>query len=209
MIEIEKLADGWTRQDESTMTIGELYLAFKCPEKIVLEYRFEQFTTKTPEDQINHPTTESSANVITTIVPEIPSNNTLIFKLLTTASLSLAHIERQKQEQQHKLHDQPGIKLKRRKGPSNPNTLKYLNRDDSSALSKASGSGHRLDNERFNNLLANQQPHNNNYMSTSNYKNQGQGQVMTVHDIEATNQRVEEALKQLQPTRLSVFRRAR
>jgi len=29
MIEIKKLAEGWTRQDESSMTIGELYLAFK------------------------------------------------------------------------------------------------------------------------------------------------------------------------------------
>lgn len=41
MIEIKKLADGWIRQDNTSLTIGELYLAFKCPEKIVLEYTFE------------------------------------------------------------------------------------------------------------------------------------------------------------------------
>lgn len=141
MIEIQKLAEGWTRHDEASMTIGELYLAFKCPEKIVLEYKFEQLTS----------------------APENQPDNTLIFKLLTAASLSLAQIERQKQEKV------PAAKLKRRKGPSNPNTVKYLKRDDSLAPSPA----------------------------------------MTPHDIEKTNQRVEEALKQLQPTRLRVYRKNR
>lgn len=144
MIELKKLAQGWTRQDESSMTIGELYLAFKCPEKIVLEYEFENFIYSHMQGQDS----EDLANNIT-IIPESPSNTTLIFKLLTAASLSLAHIE-----QQHKIIEQPGAKLKRKKG---------------------------------------------------------QSQAMTLHDTEATaiNQRVEEALKQLQPTRLSVFRRAR
>lgn len=158
MIEIKKLAEGWTRQDESSMTIGELYLAFKCPEKIILEYEFEQFAyddSQSNENNTEYSKTNSSNVPSTKKIQESPSNNILIFKLLTAASLSLAHIERQKQERQHKLHDQQSCsKLKRRKGP-------------------------------------------------------GQGHAMTLHDIETTNQRVEEALKQLQPTRLSSYRRAR
>lgn len=161
VIQVEKLADGWIRQDDSSsMSIGELYLAFKCPEKIVLQYAFEQadqdpqktldtLVGVSPEGLIKPP---ANGNTISSGIPG-PSNSTnnqLIYKLLTAASLSLAQIERQKLEQQHKLHDQPGARLKRRKGPS-----------------------------------------------------------MTLRDIETTNQRVEEALKQLQPTRLSVFRRAR
>lgn len=161
MIEIEKMAEGWTRQDESSMTIGELYLAFKCPKKIVLEYEFEQFTYSTHNQQsasVNYDQPLESQRKIN-IIRESPSNDPLIFKLLTAASLSLAHIEHQRQEQQNKLQkDQPNSKLKRRKGGStNPNSNKYL----------------------------------------------------SMHDIEATNQRVEEALKQLQPTRLSFNRRAR
>lgn len=204
MIEIKKLAEGWTRQDESSMTIGELYLAFNCPDKIVLEYEFESFThniSQVPESSNQNNCTEKpssetdpSANGLVTI-PEQPSNNLLIFKLLTVASLSLTQIERQKQEQQHKLSEHPGSKLKRRKGPSNPNTIKYLKRDD--ALSAPNSlfkptSGQQIGSDgSHNNISSNQhQLDNNNY-------------------IAATNQRVEEALKQLQPTRLSVYRRAR
>lgn len=176
MIDVKKLADGWTKHDESSMTIGELYLAFKCPEKIVLEYEFEQF--KCTPDSI-------------TVIPDTPSNTSFIFKLLTAASLSLAHLECQKQEQQFKLNELTGAKLKRRKGPSNPNTIKYLKRDDTLST---------------NNL---QKGPLGTHEQEGNDKNQGQGQTMTLLDIETTNQRVEEALKQLQPTRLSVFRRAR
>ena len=208
MIEIKKLAEGWTRQDESSMTIGELYLAFKCPEKLVLEYEFEQFVfsnSTNPHDQVTSGQlmgkVDPPADRVT-VIRENPSKNTLIFKLLTAASLSLAHIERQKLEQQHKLHDQPGTKMKRRKGPSNPNTIKYLKRDElqSSDLPIKQPEGNRLDSTAH-------RADNNNYISSIN--DRSQGQTMTLHDIEATNQRVEEALKQLQPTRLSVFRRAR
>jgi hypothetical protein len=167
MIEIKKFADGWTMHDEPTLTLGELYLAFKCPEKIVLEYEFEQYTYEhgsnsqpvvdNPGENLSINQTESTKASSTKIIRENLSDRILIFKLLTAASLSLAQIERQKQEQQHKLLESQQSscsKLKRRKGS-------------------------------------------------------GQGQTMTLHDIEATNQRVEEALKQLQPTRLSSFRRAR
>lgn len=148
MIAIQKLAEGWTRRDDSSMTIGELYLAFKCPEKITLEYEFEQFTPS------NNTTSQTSA-----IVSETSSNRALIFGLLTAASLSLAQIDRSREEQKRieQTGDTTGSKLKRRKGPSNVKG----------------------------------------------------GQIMTPHDIEARNQRVEEALRMLQPTRLSVFRRAR
>lgn len=217
MIEIEKLAEGWTRQDESSMTIGELYLAFKCPEKIILEYEFEQFTYSTLTDQIKNDCSDKVLDksdqliIGTTTVPESPSNNTLIFKLLTAASLSLAQIERQKQEQQHKLQEQPTAKLKRRKGPSNPNTIKYLKRDDAPINkylnTSASGQESEAHASNHNRVVNNHPLYNNNYISTSNDKSQGQ--AMTLHDIETTNQRVEEALKQLQPTRLCVFRRAR
>lgn len=158
-IEIKKLAEGWTRQDESSVTIGELYLAFKCPEKIILDYEFEQYTyhttnnEQTTSDTIPLSKLEPTNNHqrILTIIPDLPSNDSLIFRLLTAANLSLTQIEQQKQEQ-------PSSRFKRRKGSSNhSNTIKYLN----------------------------------------------------VHDIEATNQRVEEALKQLQPTRLNVYRRTR
>lgn len=209
MIDVKKLAEGWTRQDESTMTVGELYLAFKCPEKILLEYEFEQFTYKGPQTEQDGASTNP-----TTIFPENPSNNEFIFKLLTAASLSLAQIERQKEEQ-HKLHEQSSSKLKRRKGPSNPNTIKFLKRDDvlsSNKFMKAAASGlpNESDGSSNNQNSTNQHnTYNNNYISTSNDKNQGQGQAMTLHDIETTNQRVGEALKLLQPTRLSVFRRAR
>lgn len=165
MIEIEKFAEGWTRQDEPSITIGELYLAFKCPEKIILEYEFEQYTfEQSPKLRAEnggvgmmHSSNNGSSTTRTRVIQEDSSESILMFKLLTAASLSLAHIERRKQEQQHKLQiesQQSCSKLKRRKG-SGPN------------------------------------------------------QTMTLHDIEATNQRVEEALKQLQPTRLSSFRRAR
>lgn len=216
MIEIKKLAEGWTRQDESSMTIGELYLAFKCPEKIVLEYEFEQFTYNNTHDQLKNDCPDKVPEKLdqftgTTIVPENPLNNTLIFKLLTAASLSLAQIERQKQEQQHKLQEQPTAKLKRRKGPSNPNTIKYLKRDDASVNScltpSASGQQPEAHASTNNQVANNHLLYNNNYISTSNDKSQGQ--PMTLHDIETTNQRVEEALKQLQPTRLRVYRRAR
>ena len=165
-IEIQKFAEGWTRQDaDSSMTVGELYLAFKCPEKIILEYEFEQFTYEdvcqatseaiNMENLSDKPSQPDSKMSIMKIQESPSDSNILIFKLLTAASLSLAHIGRQKQEQQHKLHDQQSCsRLKRRKGS-------------------------------------------------------GQGVPMTLHDIEATNQRVEEALKQLQPTRLSSYRRAR
>lgn len=204
MIDVKKLAEGWTRQDEPSMTIGELYLAFKCPEKIVLEYEFEQFKFNSPQ-MIQDTNTSTNS---TTVIPDNPSNNEFIFKLLTAASLSLAHIERQKQEQL-KLQEHQGAKLRRRKGPSNPNTIKYLKRDD--ARSKVTARGLQSEGDGLlNNQNSNQHNAcNNNYISTSNEKHQGQGQTMTLHDIEATNQRVEEALKQLQPTRLSVFRRAR
>ena len=142
-IEIKKFVEGWTRQDDTSTTLGELYLAFKCPEKIILEYEFEPFTNSNLE------------NNNTLAVQGAPYDSTYMFKLLTAASLSLAHIEKHKQEQQHKLHEQQSCsKFKRRK------------------------------------------------MS-------GQSQSMTSHDIEATNQRVEEALKLLQPTRLSSCRKAR
>lgn len=206
MIDVKKLGEGWTRQDESTMTIGELYLAFKCPEKILLEYEFEQFRYNSPQIVQDGTSTNS-----TTIFPESPPNSEFIFKLLTAASLSLAQIERQKEEQ-HKLHEHSGSKLKRRKGPSNPNTIKFLKRDDvlsSNKFLKASGTPTETDGSSDQNNTNQHNTYNNNYISTSNDKNQGQGQAMTLHDIEATNQRVEEALKQLQPTRLSVFRRAR
>lgn len=210
IIEIEKLADGLSRQDShSTMTIGELYLAFKCPEKIVLEYEFEQFThQESPrridsnadlvKQRLNSDVTTDSTKVSDT--QQI--DDSLICKLLTVASLSLARIERQKQEQQHKLHDQPGAKLKRRKGPCNPNTFKYLKRDEGISKNATIPDGDGQGN-------CNPVGHidNNNYMSANT--DRGQAQVMTLRDIETTNQRVEEALKQLQPTRLSVFRRAR
>jgi len=207
MIEIKKLAQGWTRQDESSMTIGELYLAFKCPGKLVLEYEFEQFVfsnSTNPDDQVTSGQLMEKAGSPAdrvTVVRE-PTKNTLIFKLLTAASLSLAHIDGQKLEQQHKLHDQPGTKLKRRKGPSKPNTIKYLKRDklQASNLPIKQPEGNHLDNTAH-------RADNNDYISSINHRSQGQ--TMTLHDIEATNQRVEEALKQLQPTRLSVFRRAR
>lgn len=210
MIDVMKLAKGWTRQDESSMTIGELYLAFKCPEKILLEYEFEQFKFNSP--QMVQDSSTSTTNS-TTVIPCNQSNNEFIFKLLTAASLSLAHIEHQRQEQL-RLQEQSGAKLKRRKGPSNPNTIKYLKRDDalpSNSFSKATASGLQSDCDGpMNNQNSIQHnAYNNNYINTNNEKNQGQGQGMTLLDIEATNQRVEEALKQLQPTRLSVFRRAR
>uniref|UniRef100_A0A6G1SMS8 Protein cramped-like n=1 Tax=Aceria tosichella TaxID=561515 RepID=A0A6G1SMS8_9ACAR len=164
MIEIKKFANGWTSHDEPTLTLGELYLAFKCPEKIILEYEFEQYTYEnSPKEQReiaaeNSPTrADSPKNTSTRVVQDNSSDRILIFKLLTAASLSLTQIERKKQDQQHKLQESQQSscsKLKRRKGS-------------------------------------------------------GQGQTMTLHDIEATNQRVEEALKQLQPTRLSSYRRAR
>lgn len=164
MIEIEKFAEGWTRHEESAITIGELYLAFKCPEKIVLEYSFEQYTfSKTNQLSLVCPERQQvdshqMSNRIT-VIPNPPSDDSMIFKLLTAASLSLAHLEQQKQEQQNKLQqEQPASKMKRRKGNSNnPNTIKKL----------------------------------------------------TSHDIERTNQQVVEALKQLQPTKLRVYRRAR
>lgn len=208
MIEIKKIAEGWTRGDESSITIGELYLALKCPEKIVMEYQFEGDTSSTANP------TEPMETGTTTNFGE---NKTLIFKLLTAASLSLAQIERQKLEQQHKLQEQaPLSKLKRRKGPSNPNTIKYLRREDNQLMllnnqSLASASSGILPegHEQMQQLHI----YNNNYVNAGD-KSQVQGHshqtsVMTTLDIEATNQRVEEALKQLQPTRLSVFRRAR
>lgn len=94
MIEIQKLAEGWTRQDEPSITIGELYLAFRCPEKIVLEYGFEQFPCDNQDKSLQ-------SNV----------SDGLIFKLLTAASLSLAHIERKNQD----LQQNASAKLKRRK----------------------------------------------------------------------------------------------
>lgn len=164
LVDIKRLAEGWTRLDDASMTIGELYLALKCPEKIILEYSFEHFTYEN-----NVPSSENGLDAVlrrqesnhpnVNPVFESPSDDRLIFKLLTAASIALAQIERQKHEQQLKLRDQQQScsKLKRRKvGPGT-------------------------------------QSHN----------------AMTLHDIEATNQRVEEALKQLQPTRLCSYRRAR
>lgn len=152
IIEIKKIAEGWTRNDQSSMmSIGELYLAFKCPEKIILEYEFESSHVKTQRslDISDH------TNYGSQVLEDPCKNKSLIFRLLTGASLSLAHLERMKQEQQHKLHDQPGVKLnKRRKG--------------------------QLDT----------------------IKTQSLAQTMTPHEVETTNQRVEEALKRLQPTRL-------
>jgi len=207
MIEIKKLAEGWTRLDESSMTIGELYLAFKCPEKLVLEYKFEQFVfsnSNNPHDQVTsyQPIERVDLPTDCMTVAQEPFKDTLIFKLLTAANLSLAHIERQKLELQHKLYSLPGTRLKRRRGPSNPNTIKHLKRDElqSSDLPVQQPEDGRLDKTRH-------RTSNNNHTSAIN--DRGQGQTMTLHDIEVTNQRVEEALKQLQPTRLSVFRRAR
>lgn len=228
MIEIKKFAEGWTRQDDSSLTIGELYLAFKCPDKIHLEYGFEQYTyLQTPnivvadengDDKLVDKLDCPSATA--TVVEDVP-NNTLIFKLLTAASLSLAQIERAKQEQQHKLHDQPGVKFKRRKGPSNPNTIKYLRGDDAYPISQyltatVSGNQDSEQNSSLSNSRTAQQQTNLNTCNSNSYSNgnsdkqvQGQTHTMSLLDIETTNQRVEEALKQLQPTRLGVFRRAR
>lgn len=166
MIEIRKFANGWTSHDEPALTLGELYLAFKCPEKIILEYEFEQYTYEhNPKPQFENTAENLSTNTdspggtsepSTKIVQDNSSDRILIFKLLTAASLSLAQIERKKLEQQHKLQEsqQSCSKLKRRKGS-------------------------------------------------------GQGQPMTQHEVETYNQRVEEVLKQLQPTRLTSHRRAR
>lgn len=120
MIEIKKLADGWIRRDNTSLTIGELYLAFKCPEKIVLEYHFEDEAL------------EKSSDV-----------NSLMFKLLIAATVSLSPPETKEQLQPA----QNKKKLKR--------------------------------------------------------------QTSNADDIEATNKRVEEALKQLQPSRIKVHKRAR
>lgn len=229
MIEIKKFAEGWTRQDQSSLTIGELYLAFKCPDKINLEYNFEQYTyLQTPTAVVEDGTivanpVESDGSVrptltTATVVEDMP-NNTLIFKLLTAASLSLAQIERHKQEQQHKLHDQPGVKFKRRKGPSNPNTIKYLRGDDAYHLNQClvTATSGNQESEHNTHIINNRisqtnlsTGNNHNFLNGSGDKQvQGQTHAMTLHDIETTNQRVEEALKQLQPTRLGVFRRAR
>ena len=162
LIEMKKIAEGWTRQDDYSMTIGELFLAFKCPEKIILEYEFEQFTydntttnNNAEQQQIDINDSSTSALITKKVDQDSSaSSSSLIFKLLTAASLSLTQIERLKIEQQHKLRDQQNCsKFKRRKG------------------------------------------------SGQNQPN------MTQHDSEATNQRVEEALRQLQPTRLTCYRR--
>lgn len=122
MIDIQRLAEGWTRKDEPSITIGELYLAFKCPEKIVLEYEFEQI----PNDNRDS-SPQSTTDVQATNCNDVnPAHNSVIFKLLTAASLSLAHIERQKQEQQHRLHDQSNAKLKRRKGQGQVRSLQDI-----------------------------------------------------------------------------------
>jgi len=155
LVDIKRLAEGWTRFDDANMTIGELYLALKCPVKIILEYTFEEWRSEDNEHSTRLETDQERTDV--TIVEE-PSDDRLIFKLLTAASLSLAKIERQKEEQQLRSNDQQSCsKLKRRK--ISPGTH-----------------GHNK---------------------------------LTLHDIEATNQRVEEELKQLQPTRLYSCRRAR
>jgi len=77
--------------------------------------------------------------------------------------------------------------LKRREGPINPNTIKYLKRDElqSSNLPIKQLEGNRLDNTAH-------RADNNNYISSIN--DRSQGQTMTLHDIKATDQRVEEAL---------------
>lgn len=165
VVEIKKLAEGWTRLDDASMTIGELYLALNCPEKITLEYAIEKFTycaqavdplrPQISDDGVSFPQASNCKALNIQQIYESPSDDRLIFKLLTAASISLAQIERQKHDQLQQ--QQPCSKLKRRKvGPA------------------AQGNN-----------------------------------SMTPHDIETTNQRVEEALKQLQPTRLCSYRRAR
>lgn len=249
MIDIDKLAEGWIKQDEPAMTVGELYLALGCPEKIMLEYKFENNFTGAECDEQSR---RGSINKCQDSLSDTESgglNSSLINKLLTAASLSLAQLERQKQEQQHKLHDQQQqaqqhnnhqqSKLKRRKGPSNPNTIKFLRQNEPFAQAiiaannnnpnqnNATGSAGNIVVVRAGQPISSQGnkriSDNNSYILSAN----GQvaaiatangsvmadkyhpSQTMTMHDIEATNQRVEEALKQLQPTRLSVFRRAR
>lgn len=112
MIEISKFREGWTRLDGASTTLGELYLAFKCPDKIILEYEFEQNTFEANQEGV---------------IQENSSDNILIFKLLTAASLSLSHIERKKLEQQHKLHEQQQCsKFKKRRGSVQTMTSRTL-----------------------------------------------------------------------------------
>lgn len=123
MIKIEKFADGWTLADETSLTIGELYLAFKCPNKIVLEYSFEDLN----QDDI----------------AEEKTSEGLMFKLLTAARIAYAEPAVAKQSVI------PPVKKKARR------------------------------------------------------------QASSTDDIAASNLKVQEALKQLQPTRLSLQKRTR
>ena len=170
LVDINRLAEGWTRLDDASMTIGELYLAFRCPDKIILEYSFEMFTlgNSSPKRQDNSESTDMVSDktcapdddrLVVQPIQDSLDEDALIFKLLTAARITLAQIECQKHEEQLKLHDQQQTCSKQKRRKINPVV----------------------------------QSHN----------------QMTAHEVEARNQRVEEALKQLQPTRLCGYRRAR
>lgn len=206
MIDSKKLAAGWTiKDDDSTITIGELYLALNCPEKIIFEYCFEVLpTTGVSTNEITTTTSEDNSSTLRDTQKPSEFNHhlskTFLFKLLTSASLCLANMHRM-QQQKHDNFREPKSSTnrnRRRKMPFNNSVYSLYTRNN--LIDNTNNCSDNDTNEvRISDGINNNNNTNVNVTCAP----------LSSNAIEI-NQKVEEALKQLKPpTRIRAYKNNR
>lgn len=100
LLSAERARKGWSLSETGSVTIGELYLLFRCPQKIIFEYLWEPFveTASNAEEESTDESIEKSNSKEREKLIENESkklNNTdVLHKLLLVANVSLMNLKR-------------------------------------------------------------------------------------------------------------------
>ena len=102
----ERAREGWSLKECGSMTIGELYLLFRCPKKILLEYIWDPIVPNVEKNisdikdsavtPIEVMETSNREEQKKSVIPEYnnSSNTDLLYKLLMAANVSLQSLKR-------------------------------------------------------------------------------------------------------------------
>jgi hypothetical protein len=100
LLSAERARKGWSLNETGSVTIGELYLLFRCPKKIILEYLWEPFveTASNAEEESTDESIEKSNSkerekLIENVSKKL-NNTDVLQKLLLAANVSLMNLKR-------------------------------------------------------------------------------------------------------------------